>query len=108
VHPPLAPISSLTTILPQPYSRSGVAHVADSAPFRLASSLRLILDEHSIWATWRSMARRSAAVEPTRPSANLRELFPRTGFIVTNMTLPSRSVVRFYNKRGTAEQWIKG
>ena len=31
------------------------------------------------------------------------ELFPRVGFIVTNMTLPSRSVVRFYNKRGTAE-----
>ena len=27
--------------------------------------------------------------------------------IVTNITLPSRSVVRFYNKRGTAEQWIK-
>ena len=27
--------------------------------------------------------------------------------IVTNMTLPSRSVVRFYNKRGTAEPWIK-
>ena len=23
------------------------------------------------------------------------------------MTRPSRSVVRFYNKRGTAEQWIK-
>lgn len=35
------------------------------------------------------------------------ELFPRVGFIVTNMTLPSRSVVRFYNKRGTDEQWIK-
>ena len=35
------------------------------------------------------------------------ELFPRVGFIVTNMTLPSRAVVRFYNKRGTAEQWIK-
>ncbi len=35
------------------------------------------------------------------------ELFPPVGFIVTNMTLPSRSVVRFYNKRGTAEQWIK-
>ena len=35
------------------------------------------------------------------------ELFPRVGFIVTNMTLPSRSLVRFYNKRGTAEQWIK-
>ena len=35
------------------------------------------------------------------------ELFPRVGFIVTNLTLPSRAVVRFYNKRGTAEQWIK-
>ena len=35
------------------------------------------------------------------------ELFPRVGFVVTSMTLPSRSVVRFYNKRGTAEQWIK-
>ena len=35
------------------------------------------------------------------------ELFPRVGFIVTNMALPSPSVVRFYNKRGTAEQWIK-
>jgi hypothetical protein len=35
------------------------------------------------------------------------ELFPRVGFIVTNLETPSRSVVRFYNKRGTAEQWIK-
>ena len=35
------------------------------------------------------------------------ELFPRVGFLVTNMPLPSRSLVRFYNKRGTAEQWIK-
>ena len=38
---------------------------------------------------------------------HLGELFPRVGFIVTSMRLPSRSVVRFYNKRGTAEQWIK-
>ena len=35
------------------------------------------------------------------------ELFRRVGFIVTNRTLPSRAVVRFYNKRETAEQWIK-
>jgi hypothetical protein len=34
-------------------------------------------------------------------------LFPRVGFIVTNLETPSRAVVRFYNKRGTAEQWIK-
>ena len=35
------------------------------------------------------------------------ELFPRVGFIVTNLILPSRAVVRFYNRRGTAEKWIK-
>jgi len=35
------------------------------------------------------------------------ELFPRVGFIVTNMTGWARKVVKFYNGRGTAEQWIK-
>jgi hypothetical protein len=35
------------------------------------------------------------------------ELFPRVGFIVTNMTGWSRKIVKFYNGRGTAEQWIK-
>lgn len=35
------------------------------------------------------------------------ELFPRVGFIVTNLPLPNRAVVRFYNKRGTAKQGIK-
>ncbi len=35
------------------------------------------------------------------------ELFPRVGFLVTNLKTDSRAVVRFYNKRGTAEQWIK-
>jgi hypothetical protein len=35
------------------------------------------------------------------------ELFPQVGFIVTNLTLPSQTVVRFYNKRRTAEQWFK-
>jgi hypothetical protein len=35
------------------------------------------------------------------------ELFPRVGFIVTNLTLPSRAVVRFYNKHETSKQWIK-
>ena len=35
------------------------------------------------------------------------ELFPRIGFIVTNMRGWSRQVVKFYTGRGTAEQWIK-
>mgnify|MGYP001133252343 CR=1 FL=1 len=35
------------------------------------------------------------------------ELFPRVGFIVTNMGGGAASVVWFYNLRGTAEQWVK-
>jgi len=38
---------------------------------------------------------------------HLGELFPRVGFIVTTVTGTNRAVVRFYNQRGTAEQWIK-
>ena len=53
-------------------------------------------------ARWKT-ARRVVAKVEHHPG----ELFPRVGFIVTNLTLPSRVVVRFYNKRGTAEQWIK-
>ena len=53
-------------------------------------------------ASWKT-ARRVVAKVEHHPGA----LFPRVGFIVTNWTLPSRAVVRFYNKRGTAEQWIK-
>jgi len=35
------------------------------------------------------------------------ELFPRVGFIVTNLYAKPKGVVHFYNGRGTAEQWIK-
>ena len=35
------------------------------------------------------------------------ELYPRVGFIVTNLSRPAERVVAFYNKRGTAEQHIK-
>jgi len=35
------------------------------------------------------------------------ELFPRIGFIVTNLSARAEKVVRFYNQRGNCEQWIK-
>jgi Transposase DDE domain group 1 len=35
------------------------------------------------------------------------ELYPRVGFVVTNMARSAENVVAFYNKRGTCEQWIK-
>ena len=53
-------------------------------------------------ASWKTARRVVAKVE-----FHFGELFPRVGFIVTNLATSSRAVVRFYNKRGTAEQWIK-
>jgi hypothetical protein len=53
-------------------------------------------------ASWTKARRVVAKVE-----FHFGELFPRVGFIVTNFQTSSRAVVRFYNKRGTAEQWIK-
>jgi hypothetical protein len=35
------------------------------------------------------------------------ELYPRVGFIVTNLSRLAERVVGFYNQRGTCEQWIK-
>ena len=35
------------------------------------------------------------------------ELYPRVGFIITNLSRPAERLVAFYNQRGTAEQWIK-
>jgi hypothetical protein len=36
------------------------------------------------------------------------ELFPRVGFIVTNLEMPSRAVVCFYNKRATGTTMDQG
>jgi len=53
-------------------------------------------------ASWETSRRVVAKVE-WHPG----ELYPRVGFIVTNMSRPAERVVAFYNKRGTCEQWIK-
>ena len=53
-------------------------------------------------ASWTTARRVVAKIE-----FHCGELFARVGFIVTTLETDSRAVVRFYNKRGTAEQWIK-
>jgi len=53
-------------------------------------------------ASWKIARRVVAKVE-----LHFGELLPRVGFIVNNLETDSRAVVRFSNKRGTAEQWIK-
>jgi hypothetical protein len=49
------------------------------------------------------MARRVVAKVEWHPG----ELYPRVGFVVTNLSRPAERAVAFYNQRGTAEQWIK-
>jgi len=52
--------------------------------------------------SWKKPRRVAAKVE-----WHSNELYPRVGFIVTNLARPAERVVAFYNQRGTAEQWIK-
>ena len=80
----------IAELLPRPVGRPSVKPLVEYKGF---------LYQASSWKTARKVV---AKVEHHQG-----ELFPRVGFIVTNLTLPSRAVVRFYNKRGTAEQWIK-
>jgi hypothetical protein len=58
-----------------------------------------------------SPTKRESWTKPRRVVAKVEwhpgELYPRVGFIVTNMARPAENVVAFYNKRGTCEQWIK-
>jgi len=53
-------------------------------------------------ASWTTARRVVAKVE-----FHVGELFLGAGFIATNLETDSRAVLRFYNRRGTAEQWIK-
>jgi len=53
-------------------------------------------------ASWQQYRRVVAKVE-----WHAGELYPRVGFIVTNLWKAPEQVVHYYNGRGTAEQWIK-
>jgi len=80
----------IAELLPRPVGRPSVKPLVEYKSFLYQA------------ASWKKARRVVAKVEHHQG-----ELFPRVGFIVTNLSLPSRAVVRFYNKRGTAEQWIK-
>jgi hypothetical protein len=80
----------IAELLPRPVGRPGIRPLVEYKSFLYQA------------ASWKKARRVVAKV-----AHHQGELFPRVGFIVTNLSLPSRAVVRFYNKRGTAEQWIK-
>jgi hypothetical protein len=80
----------IAELLPRPVGRPGIRPLVGYKSFLYQA------------ASWRKARRVVAKVERYQG-----ELFPRVGFIVTDPSQASRAVVRFYNKRGTAEQWIK-
>jgi hypothetical protein len=91
------------------FGRSGIAE--PNGPLRDAlltaeKNLSALADLSGQWidqaGSW-SKPRRVIAKVEWYPG----ELYPRVGFIVTNMSRPAKNVVAFYNKRGTCEQWIK-
>ena len=63
---------------------------------------RFYEDSHYRALSWEEERRVIAKIE-WHPG----ELFPRVGFIVTNLPMEPDWVVRFYNQRGTAKQHIK-
>src|SRR5687767_6059144 len=67
---------------------------------------------HEVRRTYASFRYRAQIwSRPRRVVANVEwhpgELYPRVGFLVTNLGRPPERVVAFYNGRGTAEQWIR-
>ena len=74
-----------------------------------------VIDPRSLvpfdWETVKQSIQKTGKVVVVEESAKVEwhagELFPKIGFIVTNLRWKSSNVVKFYNKRGTAEQWIK-
>jgi Transposase DDE domain group 1 len=102
---PPAQRNAIATLRPsvQPSSRSR-STMADKRPVgRPPNEVRRYYANFSYQAGSWTKPRRVIAKVEWHPG----ELYPRVGFIVTNMSRPAERVVVFYNKRGTCEQWIK-
>lgn len=80
-----------------------IAHLLTRPVGRPANYIRRYYASFSYQAGSWGKKRRVVAKVEWHPG----ELYPRVGFIVTNLTRSSKQVVAFYNRRGTAEQYIK-
>jgi len=80
-----------------------IAHLLKRPVGRPPIEVRRYYANFSYQAQSWKMSRRVVAKVEWHPG----ELYPRVGFIVTNLSCPAERVVAFYNGRGTAEQWIK-
>ena len=94
---------TLSAFLPMRIWHSEIAHLMTRPVGRPPRTPIVLYHEFEYQAaTWSRKRRVIAKVEWHQG-----ELFPRIGFIVTNLSRTMKSVVRFYNHRGTAEQMIK-
>ena len=83
--------------------QQSIAHLLKRPVGRPPKTVRRYHASFSYQAESWTKARRVVAKVEWHPG----ELYPRVGFIVTNLSRPAERVVAFYNQRGTAEQWIK-
>ncbi len=83
--------------------QGNIAHLLKRPVGRPPKEVRRYYANFSYRAASWSKARRVVAKVEWHPG----ELYPRVGFIVTNLARPAERVVVFYNQRGTAEQHIK-
>ena len=83
--------------------QENIAHLLKRPVGRPPNHVQRFYDSFSYQAGSWGKKRRVVAKIEWHPG----ELYPRVGFIVTNLTRPAKRVVAFYNQRGTAEQHIK-
>jgi hypothetical protein len=80
-----------------------IGHLLKRPVGRPPHEVRRVFDSFAYRAQSWNRSRHVAAKVEWHPG----ELYPRVGFIVTNLARPAERVVAFYNQRGTAEQWIR-
>src|ERR687894_583739 len=80
-----------------------IAHLLTRPVGRPPHEVRRFYASFRYQAQTSSQSRRIVAKVEWHPG----ELYPRVGFLVTNLCRPPERVVAFYNGRGTAEQWIR-
>src|ERR687885_2449973 len=86
-----------------PVLQGKIAHLLKRPVGRPPHEVRRVYARFRYQAQSWSHSRRVVAKVEWHPG----ELYPRVGFLVTNLCRPSERVVAFYNQRGTAERWIR-
>mgnify|MGYP000352269754 CR=1 FL=1 len=83
--------------------QSRIAHLLKRPVGRPPKGVKRVYGDFEYLAVSWDKPRRVVAKVEWHPG----ELFPRVGFVVTNLPMQADWIIQFYNQRGTAEQHIK-